>query len=220
MNDDIHISELYNFKSHRSLNESPASFETKKLFGKIFYLPIGDVSGDSFIIHSNNMFTVSLVGDMTGHGLHAREKLIPYLSELDSIVKSASEYGNNEYLHNIVKLDKKINSYDEAMALTIIRLDSDNRFECFNGGENVIILRNNGNVMQLGPEFFSGKIGTISLIYSLHHKVSDSNAISNNIPTYKTQLDSGDRILICSDGVIELSGNFTEEKNARDNLIK
>jgi len=91
MKREIYLSDIKkNFQPHKSLLDTPIFFETSVIKGCIFYLsPSKNKGGDVFIVRSDDCLTISLLGDMTGHGGKAREKLRPIMTDLDNLAKSA-----------------------------------------------------------------------------------------------------------------------------------
>ncbi|HIH31733.1 TPA: SpoIIE family protein phosphatase [Candidatus Woesearchaeota archaeon] len=207
----INISEIRNFNCQRSLKESPFVFETLHVKGAVFYLTKdGVLNGDAFAIKSNNLLTVSLVEDMQGHGDPARRKLNNYISDLEKITDSASN--DKHYILDVLRLDEKAGYAQDYLALSLVVLKNNGELECLNGGENIIIIRKNRDIFPLGPESNCGKIGLLDLIHGSKNKYS-------SIVPYRDKLYGGDRIFLCSDGVIDLATEIDLSEQVKNNII-
>jgi hypothetical protein len=211
MNKSINISEMKNFRCQRSLKDNPFAFETLYVKGVIFYLSKnGAPNGDAFAIKSNDLLTVSLVEDMQGHGDSARKRLNNYVFDLEKITDSA--VNNKQYILDVLRLDEKISYTQDYLALSLVVLKNNGELECLNGGENIVIIRKNGEILLLGPESNCGKIGILDLLYGSENKYF-------SVVPFKDKLYNGDRIFLCSDGVIELVTEVELSDQIKSNIM-
>lgn len=210
----IDISETKGFKPHRTLLSPPFSFETPMIKGCVFYLAAdGKLGGDSFIVKSDKYLTVSLLEDMTAHGRDGRNNLCKYVEDLEKIIDSVSLYKFNKtkFFEEIIALDKKVNS-DHMIAFSLIRILPSKHISYVNIGENEMILYKNGQIQNIS-EISEGKIGMLRL------RTTNEETITNWITPHRGSLTSKDRVLLCSDGVIDYSKDTEKRRKHIENLL-
>ena len=199
MKEEIYISERQkNFKIHKSLSDEPINFETSKVRGSIFYLPLGgELSGDTFIIRADDYLTVSIVEDIAGHGAKGRERLLPFIDNLERISYTASvrRFKIKDFVYEISKLDGKLD-FDHLLALSFVRIMPDNIIYYLNEGENQLVICKKGRIYNPSSEISHGKIGI------LHEIMSEGEIMQKVVPS-KEKLSSGDKILISTDGIFD-----------------
>lgn len=195
------------FVPNNSLNEIPAFFQTDYAFGYVFYLAHNNaLGGDSFIIKGGDSLTVSLVEDMTGHGYDARQKIIPLMADLEKIAEVASlpNSTKKDISKVIASLDMRLN-YDSLLALSLVKISKNGTISYMNEGENTLLIRKKDGLYSMS-EKSRGKVGLFKLAY-------DVDIILDKLIPYDDKLSSGDRIFICTDGVVE---SFLDDQHILD----
>ncbi|MGV8150537.1 MAG: SpoIIE family protein phosphatase [Candidatus Woesearchaeota archaeon] len=138
---------------------------------------------------------------MSGHGLDARQKIVPLISDIEKIHDVASNpYSTKKDISKLIAhLDMRLN-YDSLIALSLVRIFQNGRLSYMNEGENTLLLRKKDGLYSVS-EKSRGKIGLFKLAY-------DVDIILDKLVPYDDTLSSGDRIFICTDGV---KGPFLDE---------
>ncbi|MBN2142223.1 SpoIIE family protein phosphatase [Candidatus Woesearchaeota archaeon] len=198
------------FKPQTSMLDAPYMFETSIVKGAVFYLPFnGDLGADTFVIRAKDSVSVSLVGDMQGHGSEDRKKILPFLHDLEHLSQLAvsSEYNIDNFVKEIISMDQKADCTSmDLFSLSFVRVLSDGSICYLNEGENRIIIYSDGKLCDNSEELSHGKIGLLKLT------MGSVNQILNVLRPYKMNLKSGDRVFLCSDGVIGFSEGSDEEQ--------
>jgi serine phosphatase RsbU (regulator of sigma subunit) len=184
------------FKPQTSLLDAPFSFETAFLRVCIFYLSHdGSLGGDSFVIKSGDKLAISLLSDMTGHGAIGRNNISPHLSDLKEIVEAGYAQNDAELKRNLIQLDSKLN-VEMPISLSFLRILRNGIIHYLNVGENMLLIKKYKTIIDKS-EYPGGKMGFYSNLFGNNINLSDVF-----IPK-EEMLNSGDRIIMFSDGVLE-----------------
>ncbi len=200
------------FRPQSSLSEEPITFETTNSEGGVFYLPTEEVAGgDSFAIKADEYFTVSLLEDMTGHGRIGNLRMTPFISDLETLTMSASkkDFEPKEFVKKIAQLDAKLDP-SSLIALSFARIQPDGTLCYLNEGENQFILYREGRIENVSREVSHGKIGLFKFV------IGDTKSIVEAVSLSTLRLKKDDRLLICSDGVVDLNSMDSSEERIEE----
>ena len=195
--DEIYISESgTNFKPQTSLLDKSYEFKSKFINGGVFFMSTeGGLGGDTFIISASSYLTISLVGDMQGHEEKTREKVKEIFDGLEKLVYVAKSSQNKEdIIREVLELDSRLDAErDNLLAVSFVKVISQNNICYFNHGENKLYMRRNGVVEDRSLEH-GVKIGVFKLI-------PPENFEKKMITPSELELGKGDMIFMFTDGV-------------------
>ena len=201
------------FKPHTNLLDDPFIFETPYVKGCIYYLAAeGGLGGDSFIIKGDDSLTVSLLADMAGEGVKGRKKIQRFLDYFERIVERGLEstFEKKMIYQDFINLDQKVDP-DALLALSFVRTELNKRIYYSNHGENTILVCKNGETQNYSelPEW---KIGLFKFM-------PDQEELARKTSVCSADLSSGDRVLLCTDGVLEYFGDFSAREKRISSLM-
>lgn len=128
-----------------------------------------------------------LLGDFTGHGLTTTVGALPLSETFRAMVNKG--YDSHHILDQINRKLRKLLPVNMFLALAMVAVSSDGQLvRVWNAGlPDVLLLRTDGTV-----EHIPSENPPLGILESVQH-----------FTAYSTTLEEGDRLLLCSDGVIE-----------------
>lgn len=212
----IHLSETSEgFRAHTSLDDPPYVFDFSWVKGAIFYLPSGaPLGGDAFMVNKSSNITVSLLADMTHHGEIARKRLDPIIPNLKYLTALCAEEFNKEMVaQEIFKLDNQL-TFQTLIALSLVRISDQHELHIANGGENSIFISKNKKAYAFANDYSVGKVGT------LHLPRKTTPCLEKRTVFYSETLSQGDRLLLCTDGAVDLTEDESGDADLRKSIVR
>ncbi|OUD14080.1 cache domain-containing protein [Thioflexithrix psekupsensis] len=174
----------------------PATEELAKLSNQLaiacFIQPAAEVGGDYYDILEYDGHIKIGIGDVTGHGLESSVVMLM----LQTCVRTLLTCGINSSIQFLSILNrtiygnlKRINS-DKSLTLILLDYQSDGMLTISGQHEEVLVVRANGNVERIDT-------------FNLGFFVGIEPDIAHFIDDFSVQLESGDGIILYTDGLTE-----------------